>query len=291
MTLDAKTRLVTLLGYPLGHSLSPLIHNAAFEAQAINMVYLCMPVAGEHFNETVQGLSRAGWVGSNVTIPHKQRAFERADTLSERAMAVGAVNTLVLSHQEEGLRPHIYGDNTDIKGFSDTLQEYREVVQGGEVVVLGSGGSARAIVYALLADYRPRSLTIAARSAYKAEIIAEDMGRYDTQGALGVIELKNSERFIQRCTLLVNTTPVGMHPGTGASPVTNAAALDDVSVVYDLIYNPQKTRLLAEAEKRGAAVIGGLEMLIRQAAASYVQWTGKDMPLDLVRKVVKEHLK
>ena len=290
MSIDSKTRLVTLLGYPLEHSLSPLIHNTALEAQAINMVYLCMPVASEYFNEAVLGLSRVGWVGSNVTIPHKQRAFQLADTLSERAKAVGAVNTLVLSPQEEGRRPHIYGDNTDIKGFSDTLHEYRELLHGGSVVVLGSGGSARAIVYALLADFQPRSLTIAARSIHKADIIAEEMSPFDTGDALKVVELKNSERAIRQCTLLVNTTPVGMHPATEDSPVTNAAALDDVSIVYDLIYNPQKTRLLAEAEKRGATIIGGLEMLIRQAAASYVQWTGEDMPLDLVRQIVKKRL-
>ena len=291
MTIDAKTRLVTLLGYPLGHSLSPLIHNAAFEAQKINMVYLCMPVHPEHFKATVQGLSWAGWVGSNVTIPHKRRAFELADELSEQAKAVGAVNTLVCTQQDETQRPYLYGDNTDIKGFSDTLLEHKAQLTGGAFVVLGSGGSARAIVYALLADYQPRSLLIAARSTEKAEAIAREMAPYDAKGALEVTPFRESGRIIRGCTLLVNTTPVGMYPGTGASPVKQSASLDDVPFVYDLIYNPQKTALLSEAEKRGSTIIGGLEMLIRQASFSYIQWTGKEMPLDTVRNVVKAHLR
>ena len=291
MAIDSKTRLITLLGYPLGHSLSPLIHNSALEAQHVNMVYLCMPVPAEHFSEAVEGLSRVGWVGSNVTIPHKQQAFELADELSERARAVGAVNTLVLSHKEGLERPHLYGDNTDIKGFSDTLIEYQAQIRGNDVVVLGSGGSARAIVYAVLSDYQPRHLTIAARSVKKAELLVSAMSQYDTRGSLRIVEIKHSEKYVRGCTLLVNTTPVGMHPHVHFSPLENVAWLDDVEIVYDLIYNPQKTELLSEAEKRGAVVIGGLEMLIRQAAASYVQWTGQEMPLDLVRNVVQEHLK
>ena len=291
MAIDSKRRLITLLGYPLGHSLSPLIHNSALEEQHINMVYLCMPVPAEHFNQAVEGLSRVGWVGSNVTIPHKQHAFELADELSDRARAVGAVNTLVLSHKEGAERPHLFGDNTDIKGFSDTLVEYRAQIQGGDVVVLGSGGSARAIVYALLTDYQPRHLTIAARSVEKAELLALAMKQYDSRGSLLTANIKQSEEYIRGCTLLVNTTPVGMHPNEHLSPVENVALLDDVEIVYDLIYNPQKTELLSEAEKRGAVVIGGLEMLIRQAAASYVQWTGQEMPLDMMRTVVQQHLK
>ncbi|MBX2821382.1 MAG: shikimate dehydrogenase [Rhodothermaceae bacterium] len=291
MAIDSKTRLITLLGYPLGHSLSPLIHNTALEAQHVNMVYLCMPVPADHFRQAVQGLSRVGWVGSNVTIPHKQHAFELADELSERAQAVGAVNTLVLTEGNGAEGPHLYGDNTDIKGFSDTLIEYHTQIQGGDVVVVGSGGSARAIVYALLTDYQPRHLTIAARSVKKAERLALAMNQYDTRDSLRTADIKHSEDSIRGCTLLVNTTPVGMHPNAHVSPVENAALLDDVEIVYDLIYNPQKTELLSEAEKRGAVVIGGLEMLIRQAAASYVQWTGQEMPLDQVRNVVQEHLK
>ena len=286
MRIDSKTRLVTLLGYPLGHSLSPLIHNAAFDAQQINMVYLCMPVVHERFDQLVGGLEWGQWVGSNVTIPHKQRAFELADELSDQAMAVGAVNTLVLSHNKEGQKPHIYGDNTDIKGFSDTLVEYREKINGREAVVLGSGGSARAIVYALLSEYKPGSLTIVARSVDKAEALAKELSIYDGQATLRVVPFKEGDSVIKGCSLLVNTTPVGMHPDTTRSPLENAAMLDHVEIVYDLIYNPGTTALLAEAKKRGAIVIGGLEMLLRQAAASYVQWTGKEMPLDYVRQTV-----
>lgn len=288
--IDSKTRLVTLLGYPLGHSLSPLIHNAAFQAQGINMVYLCMPVAPEYFRQAADGLGRAGWVGSNVTIPHKQRAYELADELSEQAKAVRAVNTLVLTHTEGLERPRIYGDNTDIKGFADTLIPYKEQLYGEDVVVLGSGGSARAIVYALLSYFQPSMLTIAARSVSKAEQVVREMAEYDTRGVLRITDLTNSSAAIKRSVLLVNTTPVGMHPKTAIAPIKDFSSLSKGQVVYDLIYNPINTVLLEEAEQRGATTLSGLEMLIRQAAASYVQWTGKEMPLDTVRDVVKKHL-
>lgn len=290
MRIDSKTRLVTLLGYPLSHSMSPLIHNTAFEAQGINMVYMCMPVAGEDFEQFVHGLGCTEWVGSNVTIPHKQRAYKLADELSDRARAVGAVNTLVLSRQE-GHAPHIYGDNTDIKGFSDTLTQYRETITGSDVAVLGSGGSARAIVYALLADYQPRRLTIVARSVEKAENLAEELSAFDSCNSLHVAALNQRDQVVRPCTLLVNTTPVGMHPDTHRSPIEDFSLLDDIEIVYDLIYNPVKTALISAAEEKGAIAIGGLEMLVRQAAASYIQWTGKEMPLDVVRSTIKQHLK
>ena len=290
MLIDSKTRLVTLLGYPLGHSLSPLIHNTAFQAQGINMVYLCMPVAPAYFETAVQGFGAARFVGSNITIPHKQRAFHMADELSERARAVSAVNTLVCTYTEGNKAPHIYGDNTDVQGFGDTLHTYSARLDGNEMVVLGSGGSARAIVYALLTRFNPRLLTIAARTVSKAEQIAKEMAPYDVQSALRVVPYNESGGAIRQAALLVNTTPVGMSPNSSQSPWGHAADISEGQIVYDLVYNPEKTVFLEEAEKQGAVIVGGLDMLIGQAAASYKQWTGQDMPLDRVRSVVRKHL-
>ena len=178
------------------------------------MVYLCMPVAPDQFETAVRGFGAARFVGSNITIPHKQRAFHIADTLSEQARAVSAANTLVCSYPEEGKGPHIYGDNTDIQGFGDTLLPYRERLEGKEMTILGSGGSARAIVYTLLTLFKPRSLTIAARTISKAEQIAKEMAVYDSNGALKVSHYQESGSAVQHASLLVNTTPVGMYPNT-----------------------------------------------------------------------------
>ena len=290
MHIDSRTRLVTLLGYPLGHSLSPLIHNTAFQEQGINMVYLCIPVTPEYFETAVRGLGALHFVGSNITIPHKQRAFEIADDLSERARAVSAVNTLVCKYTEEGKQPFIYGDNTDVQGFGDTLLSFNDQLVGGEMTILGSGGSARAVAYALLTRFSPKSLTIAARTVSKAEKMAGELAQYDALGALKVSEYSESGLAVKKASLLVNTTPVGLYPHTTESPWPNVADLSEGQIVYDLIYNPEKTTFLEQAEKRGAIIVGGLEMLIGQAAASYRQWTGQDMPLDQVRSVVSGHL-
>ncbi len=287
--IDAETRLITLLGFPLGHSLSPLIHNTALSEQEINAVYLCMPVAGHQFEPAVRGLAAAGFMGSNVTIPHKERAYELVDVLSDQARAVGAVNTIVCQCEKGSPPPSLYGDNTDIQGFLDPLKPYSSRLRDAEMTILGSGGAARAVCYALLSQYTPSSLTLIARTPSKAEALARDMATFDDRGALRITTFRESGRHVRRCSLLVNTTPVGMHPGTDQTPWPTAEDFSSGQIVYDLIYNPRKTRLLIEAERRGATGIGGMEMLIGQAAASYVQWTSRTMPADAVRRALDAH--
>ena len=283
--IDARTRLVSLLGYPLSHSLSPAIHNSAFAAQAVNMVYVCLPVAPVDFETVVRGLLGAHFVGSNITIPHKERAFDLADTLSDEARAVGAVNTLVARYSsDQTTPPHLYGDNTDVAGFLRPLEEHRTRLVGQEMIVLGSGGAARAVVYALLKALNPSRLTIAARNPEKAHQIAGDMAPFDSGQGLQVRSLQESGPHIRNSTLVVNTTPVGMYPHLDASPWNDVKSFGTHHLVYDLIYNPQETRLLRDAEAQGASTIGGLDMLIYQAAASYVQWTQQPMPVSKVRE-------
>ena len=287
--INAQTRLVTLLGYPLGHSLSPLIHNTAFVEQQVNMVYLCFPVAPSDFGTAVAGLTAAQCVGSNVTIPHKQRAMQLADVLSERAEAVGAVNTLVCNYDEEGALDFILGDNTDVQGFVDSLKGFEDRINGEHVVVLGSGGSARAVVYGLVKHFPLASLTIAARSLDKAHRIKENLSGYGTFDRVTAVELSQAGPVIHQSSLVVNTTPVGMYPRVDDSPCPEDVFTDN-QIVYDLIYNPLKTLFLRQAEQRGATIISGLDMLIRQAASSYVQWTGLNMPVSIVRGAVEKHL-
>ena len=288
--IDASTRLVTLLGYPLGHSLSPLIHNTAFQEQDVNMVYLCLAVPPTDVETAVNGLFAARIVGSNVTIPHKQTLYELVDERSERAQAVGAVNTVVCRYDEQGMKLGLFGDNTDVYGFLEPLKPFEAGLRDESFVVLGSGGAARAVVYALLTELRPTRLVIAARSPAKAEGLARDLAAYDTRNALSIVSLSEAGAAIRSSRLIVNTTPLGMHPYEGISPWNEISDFAPNHIVYDLIYNPEETRLLSDARSRGAVVIGGLDMLIYQAAASYVQWTGKEMPVAIVRKALKAHL-
>ena len=154
------------------------------------------------------------------------------------------------------------------------------------MVVFGAGGSARAVVYALLTELAPSRLWIAARNTDRAEALAADFASYDTRGALGVCALADASAPVRASRLLVNTTPLGMQPGIDASPWPAAGDFQAGQIAYDLVYNPRETRFLREASGRNAVAVGGLEMLIEQAAASYVQWTGMDMPRAAVRQAL-----
>lgn len=284
MAIDGRTRLIGLIGHPVEHSLSPLIHNTALSEQAVNARYVAFDVAPERVREAVMGMIALGFLGSNVTIPHKQAVRALADSLSEQARAVGAVNTLVFVPGEQGTA--IYGDNTDVAGFLQPLQAHLPELTGREVTILGAGGAARAVVYALLTALRPSRLSIVARDLQKAGQLASELAAYDRNGALSVLPFEQARPAVSSSALVVNTTPVGMYPQVEGSPWAHHSAFSQGQIVYDLIYNPLETRLLHEARAAGAHTIGGLEMLVGQAAASYVQWIGEEMPLHAVRRAL-----
>lgn len=288
-SIDARTTLVALLGYPVEHSRSPLIHNTAFRAQALNWAYVAAPVVPGRIGAAVEGLKALGFAGANVTLPHKQAVLPHVDELSPQAAAVGAVNTLVCRRQEEG-RVTIYGDNTDVAGFLAPLAPHAGGLEGGSALIFGAGGAARAVAFALLSTYRPERLYLAVRGPGRAERLAEDLAAYDARGALRLVALDEAAPAVRESRLVVNATPLGMHPHDGGTPWEAADDFGAGQVVYDLVYNPATTRLLREAQARGAATVGGLDMLVEQAAASYVQWTGRPMPTDTVRAALRRHV-
>ncbi|WP_412069508.1 shikimate dehydrogenase [Rubrivirga sp. IMCC43871] len=264
--ITARTRLAVLLGDPVGHSLSPTIHNAAFQAQGIDAVYLACAVEAGRLASAVEGLAALGALGANVTIPHKQTALALAGEATPTARALGAANTLVRT--EAGWR----ADNTDVAGFLTPLDAHRQRLAGASVVVLGAGGAARAVVYAALAELGAR-VTIAARRREQGEALAADLRAVGPVAVTGL----DDTAAIRDATLVVNATPLGM--GGERMPV-DASALHAGQIVYDLVYRPAVTPLLAAAQAAGGTTIGGLPMLLGQAAASYRQWTGRDFPLD-----------
>lgn len=252
------TTLAGVLGFPVRHSRSPAMMNAAFAELGLDWRYLALPVPPERFAETVRALPASGYRAANVTIPHKLAAHEIADELSDAARAIGAVNTLTL--HEDGL---IAGDNTDAGGLLDALGE----PPPSTALVLGAGGAARAAVWAL-ADAGAR-VTVWNRTPRKAKALAQEFG------------VEAAERP-GPAELLVNATSVGLHPEDSL----DGLPLVDAGVVLELVYGDAPTPLARWAEERGARLVDGLEVLVRQGARSVALWTGREPPVDAMRRAV-----
>jgi shikimate dehydrogenase len=271
------TRLALLLGDPVAHSLSPVIHNIAFRTAGIDAVYHAARTPPHALEAAIAGLRRPNILGANVTIPHKQVVADLVDALDATAAAVGALNVIV--REEDGsLRAY----NTDVAGFTAPLD--LDELEGASVVVLGSGGAARAAGFALL-ESRPVQITFAARSMARAEMMVRDLATLAPATSLVVMALTEAAPAIREAALVVNATPVGMHPHTGDSPVSGDLFREG-QTVYDLIYNPRPTLFLREAAARGARTVDGLEMLLGQAAVAFRLWTGVEMPLIAVRQAL-----
>ncbi|HYE58137.1 MAG TPA: shikimate dehydrogenase [Rhodothermales bacterium] len=266
-------RLVALLGDPVAHSRSPALHNAAFRALGLDLLYLPFRVPPVRLGAALDGLRALGAVGANLTLPHKEAALPYLDALTPAARAIGAVNTLVIS--DDG---RIEGDNTDAGGFLDGLSPYVARLDGAEAVVFGAGGATRAVVYALLTRLSPARLTLASRTPERAIRLAEAFEALDTGRALAVASGDEVREAMRRARLVVNATPLGMPPQAHLTPYPHPEDFGPQLVVYDLIYTPAETRLMREAAARGAVTIGGLPMLAGQAARAFERWTGRTMP-------------
>ena len=281
--ISASTGLVVLLGDPVGHSVSPAIHNAGFREGGLDLVYLACAVPGDRLAAAVGGLWALGGVGANVTVPHKTAVLDLAETASPTARALGAANTLVRT----GGGWH--ADNTDADGFLAPLDEYRQPIEGQGVVVLGAGGAARAVAYAALTELRPRRLVVAARRVEQAQALLRDLEASGGPCDRAAVSLADVGPEVRAAALVVNATPLGM--GDGALPLAQADDLRAGQVVYDLVYRPAETPLLRAARERGATGIGGLPMLLAQAAGSYRQWTGRELPAETARRAALDALR
>jgi shikimate dehydrogenase len=271
---SATTKLVVLLGHPLGHSLSPLIHNTMFAHLGLDYCYLPVEVTAENLAVVFNGLRRMNVAGCNVTIPHKVAILELLDELDPQAALLGAVNTVCF---RDG---RAIGYNTDGQGFLRSLQEAGMAgVAGKNIFVLGAGGAARAIAMSLAAG-GAGSIYLCNRNRDKALALVEEINKKFRPCAETVaVKLSEQGPVLKRCQLLVNTTSVGMHPHHDHLPIA-AEALSAHLTVADIVYNPYTTRLLAAAEARGCPVVHGLGMLIHQGALGFTLWTGSEPPVD-----------
>jgi len=254
-----------LIGYPLGHSLSPKIHTAALKTGGLQGDYSLFPI----HPDDKQGLKdllarvRAGEItGLNVTIPHKQNVIEFMDELTPTAQVIGAVNTIYMRDNK------LIGDNTDAPGFLSDLKRVSNSSFGTShsALVLGAGGSARAVVYALAND--GWNVTIVARRIEQAQQLADSFTNYQ----LPITNL--AALSLSTFQLIVNTTPLGMTPNTETSPLPENTVLSKHTFVYDLVYNPRETKLVHDARAQGLNASTGLGMLIEQAALAFEKWTG-----------------
>ncbi|MGP1366737.1 MAG: shikimate dehydrogenase [Schwartzia sp. (in: firmicutes)] len=264
----AGVRSLGVIGYPIGHSLSPAMQRAAIEAAGLPYRYTAMEVPPEQLAETVSSLKSASFRGFNVTIPHKTAVMPLLDEIHEDARRIGAVNTVV---QEKG---RLIGYNTDATGFVEGLRSAGETAAHKNVVLLGAGGAARAVLWALVKE-GAKKILLGVRNVENARAILRDFSFADHVAAVPW----TGELFragLTEADLVVNATPLGMTPHTAAMPPVDWAALKTHAFLYDIIYTPERTRFLQEGEAHGHRGLNGVSMLIGQGVAAFRLWTGKE---------------
>jgi len=266
-----------LFGHPVEHSLSPLMHNLALDHYDLEARYYAIDLQSNELADLASYLNRDHFLGANITIPYKQLISEYLDEIEHSAREIGAVNTI--RKQDYKLK----GYNTDYHGFRAPIEEFEFALEGGAAVVFGTGGAARAIVVSLL-DFGIERIYLVSRNPNR-------ISSFKDFTAVKLVTYQNWTSYAEDAGLIVNATPLGMHPHIYKSPVheTEIQWLEDC-ICYDIVYNPLQTTFLKQAEKAGATTIGGLEMLIQQAAESFKLWTGHSFPIQLVRNRLHEEL-
>jgi len=283
----ANTELIGLIGHPIKHSYSPFIQNYALELMNLDYVYLPFDVPAENLKNAVKAVLSLGLKGVNVTLPHKEKIIKFLDELSEEASIIGAVNTIVNDHGK------LIGYNTDAYGILETLMPYKDKISGTKVTIIGAGGSARAVVYTLLRHFKPEEINIINRTHQKADTLVNDLSlkmRYDTFHTFELFPPDNVET-LSNSRLIINATTMGMYPDIEDTITDIEDSFNEEQIVFDLIYNPTKSKFLKMAEMQGAKVVGGLKMLISQAAKSFELWTGVEMPVEKISESLQNYLK
>jgi shikimate dehydrogenase len=275
---------VIILGYPLEHTFSPVLHNFAFQYLNLDYIYTAFPVEPAKIQELGNNFLRIlPFAGGNVTIPFKEKIFNCLDKFTEAASQIGAVNTF---YKKDGL---LWGDNTDMYGFLQSVRGLENNFNGKKVLLLGTGGSAKAVTTALT-YLKVKEIVIVSRSLENAVIFAANREQAFSEikwSGLDYRGLQSSDKS-NDFSVIINTTPTGMYDNLSPLSEPFLAGLDQDTIIYDLIYNPAMTKLLLMAQERGLHTINGTEMLVNQAARAFYLWTGKDFPLDEAKKVLKD---
>ena len=284
--INGKTKIIGLIGENIENSLSPLFHNQIILKHSLNFCYLPFQITETDLGEAIQGIKALNIRGVNITFPYKEKVIEFLDELEESARRIGAVNTIV---NNKGI---LTGYNTDVIGFKESLKDNGKfIIKEKKAVILGAGGAARAVVYALLEE-GIEEISIFNRTLEKAVKIKQDFSPFFPRSNINIFsfEQNNIRDKIEDVHLLVNATSLGMPPKTVNTPLPDEKLFRPDLLVYDLIYHPAKTLFLKQAERAGAKIINGLPMLVYQGIESLYLWTGfkpegKEV-LGIIRQIV-----
>lgn len=281
VAINTETRMIGLLGYPLKHSYSPAMQNAAFQKMGLNKIYIPIEVTEENLGDVIKGMSKMNFDGFNVTIPHKVSVIKYLDEIDELANIIGAVNVVAI---KEG---RLKGYNTDGNGFLRSFEiGTGESVKKKNILILGSGGASRAISMTMAVN-GAKKIYICNRTFDKAVELAEDINKkIGCSLVAAALKYSNTEDVLQHIDIIINTTSIGMHPDTDALPL-DKRFLDKRFIVCDIVYNPLKTKLLEEAEKVGCKTLTGIAMLVYQGAEAFRIWTGQVPPVEIMFEVCR----
>lgn len=280
MKIKGSTNIVGLIGHPVEHSFSPPMHNAAFDALNMDYAYVAFDVNPNDLKSAIEGAESLNIKGFNVTIPHKVDVMQYLDELDEVARLIGAVNTIDFKN--------LKGYNTDGIGAVKAIEEVTSI-KNKNVVVAGAGGASRAISF-YIAKYGAESLTILNRNEAKAESLASDVSDSGLIGEVAYDSINAIGNYMEGADVLIDTTPLGMHPNISDEPIVKADMMDEDLVVFDAVYNPNETVLIKEVIKANAKPVYGIKMLLYQGAESFKIWTGKTAPVDVMEKALRNTL-
>ena len=282
MEISGRTKLCCLIGNPIEHSLSPVMHNAAFKELHLDFVYLAFTVRKDELRNAIAGARSLQVHGLNVTMPHKTAIMKHLDEIDPTAKSIGAINTIL---NAEG---RLVGYITDGVGAVKALNENGVSLKGKKMLLLGAGGAAKAIAYH--AAQEVEELKILNRTAQKAKELAEALHKkFDKRISGNSLSSATLKKELEDADILVNATSVGMHPNVDQSLVDSSWLRPDLCVM-DIIYNPLETKLAKDAKSVGAKVISGIEMLIYQGVASFEIWTNHPAPVKVMKEAVLNKL-
>jgi len=282
VSLTAHTNIFCIIGHPVEHSMSPTMWNPALQELGLDYVYVAYDVHPDNLENAILGMRALGIKGMNVTIPHKENVIKYLDEIDPIAKKMGAINTI---KNEDGV---LKARNTDAGGAKKSLIDAGCEISGKNILFLGSGGVARSVAYVLSEQADKIVLTdIVEKTALTvAQEIKQNMGA-DIEGKLSTESILNEE--IQKTDILINATPIGMHPKMHASPISKNLLHEDL-FVFDVIYNPLQTKLMKDAAKIGCKTLGGLDMLVNQGVLAFEWWTGKSPNAILMRNKIIDFL-
>jgi len=280
--ITARTNVLCVIGHPIEHSMSPIMHNAALKDLSLDYVYVAFNIPPNDLKKAVLGFKMFSIKGINVTIPHKENIIPYLDEIDPLAEKIGAVNTI----KNEG--KYLIGKNTDASGAKKALLDAGCEIAGKKALILGAGGAAKAVSFAISEDLD--AVYIANRTEKRAIKLAKDLTNKTTIKAVGKnMSINTLKNLVNDVDILINTTPLGMYPDIDGSPISEEILHSNL-FVFDIVYNPLETRLLKEARKIGCKTLGGLDMFVNQGALAFEWWTGKKPSLNLMKEKVVEFL-